>query len=104
MTFEDIKQLQPILLYVTLPGGFGGLALFLYSLTQNRYMNDKLVRKVTLEVAGAMIVASFVSYNLFGQRPFLAFGIGTCWSAIVQLVRQRITAVVKAALGNGDES
>jgi hypothetical protein len=99
LQFAALEPLRPVLYYATIPGGFGGAASALYAIQRGKYANNKYVQKIMIEIFGAMIVASFVSYYLWRDQPFLAFASGLTWSAIIQVVRRWITRMVEAALG-----
>ena len=79
---------------------------FLYALKSGHYQNNKYTSKATLEIIGAMIVASFLSLMLEGLieknnvRIFICFGIGLCWSVIIQSIRTKITQFVDLILGS----
>jgi len=90
-----LESLAPILLHSSLPGAFGGLACFLLGLKRGHYRNNKYVAKVTLEILGGTIVASFVA---FSPNPLLGFAVGLSWASILQIVRVKITQVVRASL------
>ena len=92
-------------------GAAGGFAWFLCGIKFGRLRNNKYVRKAAVETVGGLTVASFVALPLSpifsGQAvvALLAFGIGTCWSAIVQILRRKVTKFVEDQLngGGGDD-
>lgn len=96
MLGDLVHALSPELLEATIPGGFGGLAIFLLGLRRGHYRNNKFITKALIEITGGMIVASFV---IAGPRPLTSFLIGMSWSSILQILRSRITAGVEATLG-----
>lgn len=98
---ELLSIIPPLVLYCTIPGGAGGLTLFLYAFQRGHYRNNKYFRKFTIEIIGAMITATFVTALISDgnlQVP-LAFAIGIGWSRVVQIIRTKITKVIEAVLG-----
>jgi hypothetical protein len=97
---EFLQNIMPILLTATAPGAFGGLSLFLFSLRNGHYKNNRYSAKLLLELVGAMVVASFVG-PLFPENAvfFASFGVGLCWATIIQITRSKITKVLKAVIG-----
>lgn len=95
-----IQIILPILISSTLPGVFGGIALFLFSLRNGHYKNNRYPAKLLLELLGAGVVASFVG-QLFPEKAiiFASFGVGLCWATIVQITRTKITKAVKLLIG-----
>lgn len=85
-------------------GAAGGFTWFLCGIKFGWLKNNKYVRKAAVESVGGLIVASFVALPLSpifsGQAVVgrLAFGVGTCWSAIVQLLRRKVTKFVEDQL------
>lgn len=88
-------------------GAAGGFAWFLCGIKFGRLKNNKYVRKAAVETVGGLTVASFVALplsSIFASQAvvaLLAFGIGTCWSAIVQLLRAKVTKCVEDHLSGG---
>lgn len=91
---------MPILVFSTAPGACGGIGLFLFSLRMGHYKNNKYMRKLSIELLGAMIVASFVG-PLFPEKAviYASFAIGLCWATVIQIVRNKITKMVTAVIG-----
>jgi len=90
------RQIALVLLISTLPGGLGGLATFLYGIKRGHFKNNKYLAKLTIEVVGGMLVASFVAFE---PRPLVGFAVGLSWSGLIQIIRAKITAYVEGALG-----
>ena len=91
-------------------GAAGGVAWFLCGIKFGRLKNNKYVRKAAVEMVGGLTVAPFVALplsSIFSSQAvvaLLAFGIGTCWSAIVQVFRKKISGYVEDQLnGGGDD-
>lgn len=84
-------------------GTCGGCAKFLHGVQRGYYREDRYRRKFLLEVAGGTMVGFFVSlaFNAltWPTRTFVAFTVGLAWATVCQQLRQRVTAVVTAALG-----
>lgn len=97
---EFLENIVPTLVFSTAPGACGGVGLFLFSLRVGHYKNNRYVRKLIIELLGAMLVASFVG-PLFPEKAvvFASFAIGLSWATVVQVARNKITKVVKAAIG-----
>jgi hypothetical protein len=97
---EFLQDIIPILVFSTAPGACGGVGLFLFSLRVGHYKNNRYVRKLVIELLGAMLVASFVG-PLFPAKAvvFASFAIGLSWATVIQVARNKITKVVKAAIG-----
>ena len=93
-------------IYLVVAGGgaAGGFTWFLCGYKFGRIRNNKYMRKAVVEIIGGLIVASFVALPMspiFSGKPvvaLLAFGIGTCWSVIIQLLRKSVTAFVEKKL------
>lgn len=87
-------------MFSTAPGACGGVVLFSFSLRVGHYKNNRYVRKLIIELLGAMLVASFVG-PLFPEKAvvFASFAIGLSWATVIQIARNKITKVVKAAIG-----
>ena len=89
--------------FIKLPfaGGFGGIVSFLYAFKKGHYKHNKYFQKFSIEFFGAMLTASFLTKLFLPQEALLpaAFLIGICWSKIIQLIRDKITKVVAAVLG-----
>lgn len=92
---DYLEQLKPVLFLSSIPGGFGGLASFLYGLKRGHFKNNKYIAKAVLEIVGGLVVASFV---VFGPKILVGFIIGLCWSTVIQVIRGRITVIVEAFL------
>src|SRR5438093_1170503 len=103
---EPLTQ-TPMLATLALMGALGGAARFLFAWRSGAIRNNKFLRKALLDIAGGGIVGCGVS-PLFirlgdGARLFLAFGVGLAWSEIVHAIRERVTAIVEAAIGQSSE-
>jgi hypothetical protein len=93
-------QISQILVSSTGPGGCGGIAAFLYALRQGHYKNNKYPVKLTIEILGAMIVASFIGpWFPDHTTVFASFAVGLAWAGIIQVIRIKVTKVVEAMLG-----
>jgi hypothetical protein len=103
-TVKWISSLPLVLFFSALAGAAGGFALFLYGLKNAIYKNNKYGRKFSIEIAGGTVVAAFITLPLEavpdGYRIFLGFVIGTTWTKVLQVLRNKVTAVVEAALGS----
>ena len=101
MYSEFFANLKVVMFYSTLPGAAGGIVCFLLALKKDHYRNNKYLVKFTIEVAGAMLTASFVTALITSQiyKLLPAFLIGVAWSNIIQMIRYKITKIVEAALG-----
>lgn len=97
---EFLENIVPTLVFSAAPGACGGVGLFLFSLRVGHYKNNRYVRKLIIELLGAMLVASFVG-PLFPEKAvvFASFAIGLSWATVIQVARNKITKVVKAAIG-----
>lgn len=100
----SFEVLSDVLITAAMPGAAGGVAWFLRGIRCGRIRNDKYLRKATLEALGGMIVASFVALPLApvfsGSAPVivLSFATGTCWSVIIQRLRDWITKFIDKGL------
>jgi hypothetical protein len=96
----DFVKLESLLLPVL--GAAGGLASFLLALKQNKYKNNRYLRKSGIEVVGGAVTAACLVYAFRGNTlvPVFAFLVGTAWSQILQRLRSKITRLVEAALGD----
>lgn len=59
-------------------------------------------RKLTVELFGGAITASFISLVLRSKPLYAllgAFLVGIAWAGIIQVLRARITSIVTAAIG-----
>jgi hypothetical protein len=58
------------------------------------------IRKFFVEILGAMIFASFLG-PLFPEKALIlsGFAIGLSWATVVQVIRSKITKMVKAVIG-----
>ena len=101
MGIEEIINLKTMFFFTILPGGAGGLVLFLFSLKKGRYRNNKYLAKFVIEILGAMLTASFLSTLITSSyyKPIAAFVVGIAWANIIQIIRGKITKIVEAALG-----
>jgi len=76
-----------------LPGAAGGLAWFLVGLRFGRIRNDMYIRKGSLEIAGGMIVGTFVVMPFIPLPQYtVAFLLGAAWSEVIQRTRKAVTA------------
>lgn len=91
-----------LLLYSALPAAAGGLTAYLLALKVGKYRNNRLVRKFSIEVVGALVTGCLLTLWLASPtyRAMLAFGLGTAWARVIEIIRDRITKVVEAALGD----
>lgn len=105
MESELIQYIVSTALNTTLPGAAGGLASFLLALRMGHYRNNKYLAKFSIEIAGAMVTASFLTtlISTGSYQPTAAFFIGIGWVGIIQLARRKITKVVEATLGENFE-
>lgn len=98
----SLDQFLNMLLIASLPGAIGGIATFLYSLKMGHYKNNKYKAKLSLEVLGGAILATFVG-PLFPEpiqiQLFAAFATGLTWAGVIQVTRSKITKIVKAVIG-----
>ena len=100
--------LKKLFLFSSLPGAIGGMVLFLYGLQKRKYRN-KFIRKACLDIVGGMLVASVVAPAIFflmgdsyKQKCILSlfsFVIGTSWTGFMQVLRNKITRIIEAILG-----
>lgn len=98
---EILRDMIPTLIFSTGPGACGGVALFLFSLRMGHYKNDRYLRKLIVELLGAVLVASFLGPLFPGRTAiFASFALGLSWATIIQVARNKITRVVKAAIGD----
>jgi hypothetical protein len=93
------SELGSRIVFCTFPGLAGGFVLFLDGLRAGRYRNNRYFAKAIIEMAGAALMATFLSYELFGLRPSAAFAVGIGWAAIIQVIRKKITRIVSAVIG-----
>jgi ABC-type uncharacterized transport system permease subunit len=95
------------LLQSVLPGCAGGTTAFLHALHRGHYRNNHHMRKLAIEISGASLTALCLAPLFFehGMLIALSFAIGLTWASIIQVLRNRITAIVDAALaGKPSES
>ncbi len=93
-------KILPIILYCSVPGICGGIGTFLFSLKKGHYKNNRKAAKFTIEILGAGLTSLFVG-PLFPEkvRIFASFAIGLSWAGLIQVVRLKITKLVRAAIG-----
>ena len=96
----DLASLVLVLTTCSIPGAFGGLGTFLFSLRKGHYKNNRYTKKLSIEIIGATVLASFVG-PLFpdDKQVFASFAIGLMWVGIIQVSRSKITKIVKAVIG-----
>lgn len=80
----------------------GGAVAFCLGLKRGHYRNNRYIAKAFLEMAGAAVTGLVLASSLPVALPraLVAFSIGVAWSAVVQTIRTRITAIVEGVLGN----
>jgi|SRR6516225_8800063 hypothetical protein len=94
-------EVAAFLACLLLLGAVGGLSSFLIALKFDHYKNNRFVRKLAIELVGGAVAAPPLGY-MFKESQYvyiLAFLIGTMWAHILQRVRNRVTNLVDAALG-----
>lgn len=93
-------------------GFLGALCWFCAGVLRGRIRNNEYFRKITLEIIGGATTAPFVvlAIRLPLDGPpnitivlLASFATGTCWSGLIQILREWITRVVKAALGDTND-
>jgi hypothetical protein len=85
---------------VVAAGTAGALAGFLLGLKRGQFRNDRYTSKCTIEVLGGSLTALFLS-PLVTMAKFdtvIGFILGLAWAPVIQALRNRITAIVEAAL------
>ena len=94
-------QLSVMVYCCSLPGAAGGLCIFLISLKRGHYKNNRYLAKLSVELLGALVTATALAsmWQTSGYQQAAAFAIGITWTSIVQILRQKITKIVEAALG-----
>lgn len=96
-------EITDVLLYNSIPGFLGGITLVCFNLLSGHYKNNKYLQKLLLELTGATITASIIPLlldSLSGKTMFLiSFILGICWATVVKIIRNKITNIVKAAIG-----
>lgn len=102
MSYLTLDNIEYLIVFSIMPGCIGGLTLFLWGVKHGHYKNNKYFAKFLIEILGAMITASVVSslFPLHNYKPFVAFSIGIAWSKIIQTLRNRITKLVIALIGD----
>ena len=92
----------PTLLWFLLAGAGGGFASFLVACRKGRIRNNKYVRKAAIETLGGGLAGFFLQLMFtnmaINYRIGVAFIIGAGWSQAVEFCRERVSAVVIAAL------
>ena len=106
----DIIVKFKVIIYSTMAGGAGGIALFVLMLKKGRYKNNRYKAKCLVEAFGAMVTVCFITFSLvqtvFGSMlinkndvylfTVPAFAIGVAWSNIIQIVRIKTTKLFEA--------
>jgi hypothetical protein len=90
-----------VTLIASISGAFGGLVGVLYGLKRGHYKNNRYSSKLAIEIFGSSLTATFIT-PLIAQGKltfFLGFLVGIAWGNIVQIIRNKITKIVEAALG-----
>jgi len=95
------------ILGIALLGGFGGIVSFFYALILGHYRNGLYVRKLVIEIVGAIILATIVT-QFFPDRKSsfvlpIAFFVGVLWAQLIQAIRNRITNIIETALYKFDK-
>ena len=100
MANMSIDTIRDLLLLPTVLGSFGGLGLFLFSLKNGHYRNNRLIRKLLIELCGGALVATFVG-PIFPEKAVSigSFCAGLTWAGVIQVLRNKITKIVKALIG-----
>jgi hypothetical protein len=97
-----------VFLGLTLPGAAGGMASFFLALSRGTIRERKYVRKFLIEVAGAMLTATFITPVFIKIFTFptivLAFIVGLCWSKTLQVIRIYVTKKVEDELKKIDKN
>lgn len=98
---ESAEVVTPFLFFSVIPGGAGGVAMFVLGLKKGHYKNNKYIAKLIIEIVGATLTASFITMFIDNStyRVGTAFVIGVAWASILQIVRTKITKIVEVALG-----
>lgn len=102
MDLIGINLLSPQIIVCTLGGCAGGFVSFLYALRHGHYRNNKLIKKFSVEVVGATFTALFLVSAVVDQIATIAaasFVLGVVWVKVIQLLRQKVTKIVEAILG-----
>lgn len=99
-----MEQLDLILLYGSLPGMAGGVICVLIDWNTNHYKIGKLVPKACVEILGASLTATFLSFLFVGDMDnehlmAISFLIGVRWLGIIEIVRDKVTKIVEAIIG-----
>lgn len=100
------ENLLLLIVHASIPGALGGVSTFLLAFHRGHYRNNKYITKITGEVTGGAIVATFVGalvFKIFDDiflRLFVCFGLGTCWATTLQVTRSRITEFVNSTIGD----
>jgi hypothetical protein len=77
----------------------GGMISFLLAWKNGQIRNGKFIRKLVIEVVGGGITGMYFSTVVKPEvRWLMAFGSGIAWSRVAILVRQWVTAKVRADL------
>ncbi len=96
----ESEPLRLMLAYSALPGGAGGVAAFLMGIKMGSYRNNRHISKLTVEVLGSTLTASFLTLMISptAYRVAIAFAIGVAWASILQMLRKKITGIAEAIL------
>jgi len=94
------NKIIPYIILATIPGGIGGLTCFLYGYKKGLYRNNMYIRKICIELLGAMFVSTFISFVITNKYlPVVAFILGLFWTNVIQLLRVKITSFVEVLIG-----
>jgi len=95
---ELLDSIKHAIIFYTIPGGMGGLVCFLLALQKGHYRNNKYIAKFFIEILGAMVTASFITYLIAKDENYqaaFAFVIGFAWSNIMQMIRSKVTNITE---------